>query len=273
MNRIGVMDLLKGYDDTIRFLGQLYENLGGDLQALCRASLQWNSNEPIDVGESGTLLRFLTFASWKLGHKREFIRRGTLEDRAITNDPTIADWPRERLLTLDGGTTQWVSASILMEYLISGRAERSPFQEPEIQMTYDSIGHWDGARVQGKRWEPRYDETLSAQASAYLQWLKEGKMNFTPKKAEDYCFARAFNIMSAEEGVIRWPKLRGHESDRLSEMEKELQSDEINSKDHRVVQAIAMLRKGDVRIMFPDSVNKSWPQFWQFLEYALHLTF
>jgi len=43
---------------------------------------------------------------------------------------------------------------------------------------------------------------------------------------------------------------------------------EILSKDHRVIQAIAMWAKvnqKEIKILYPEVVNKSWPQFWDFL--------
>ncbi len=43
----------------------------------------------------------------------------------------------------------------------------------------------------------------------------------------------------------------------------------ITSRDHRVVQAIAMLGRVKgiaLRFQFPNAVNKSWPQFWEFLD-------
>jgi len=102
--RMGVLDLLKGHEDTIKFLEQHYGGLGDDLKALHRASIQWNSGEPINVGESGTLYRFLTFASWKLGLPKEFVTEGTLTERIekgeICNNPDMVNWPLERLLTL-----------------------------------------------------------------------------------------------------------------------------------------------------------------------------
>ncbi|MBI2547136.1 MAG: hypothetical protein HYW23_01680 [Candidatus Aenigmarchaeota archaeon] len=94
-------------------------------------------------------------------------------------------------------------------------------------------------------------------------------MEFNPQHAEDYCFARAFGIMNAQEGAMRWPSLRGHESDRIDEMEDALRQEEVTSKDHRVVQSLAMQKRGNVKIKYPDSVKKSWPQFWKFLEYSL----
>ncbi len=114
-----------------------------------RASLQWISNEPIEVGESGTLYRFLKFASWKWSQKREFILNGTLKERK--------------------------------------------------------------------------------------------------------------------------PTLRGHESNRLTEMEKALEEKEISYKDHRVVQAVVMFHKGNIMVKYPSCVKKSWPQFWRFIMNASFL--
>jgi hypothetical protein len=105
--------------------------------------------------------------------------------------------------------------------------------------------------------------------------LDEGIVDFTPRHQDDYCFARAFNLIDKTEGERRWPELRSHESDRLEEMELQLsnlsEGIEINSKDHRVVQSIAELalyRNKEVRFSFPECVSKSWPQFWEFMKYA-----
>ena len=74
---------------------------------------------------------------------------------------------------------------------------------------------------------------------------------------------------------MRWPNLRGHESNRLEEMEimieKAQQGLEIDSKDHRVIQAIAMkqiIEGKQIEVNDVAVVNKSWPQFWRFLNYA-----
>lgn len=57
------------------------------------------------------------------------------------------------------------------------------------------------------------------------------------------------------------------------EMEKVMQlvekEVEIDSKDHRVVQAIAMLAKlkgNSIKFKHPEVVSKSWPQFWNLLK-------
>jgi len=98
-------------------------------------------------------------------------------------------------------------------------------------------------------------------------------LKFIPEQAEDYCFARAFNIIDSSEGEKRWPSLRTHESDRIVEMDEALsaleEGKEIKSKDHRVVQAIVMkaFTEGkEVKILSKNAVDKSWPQFWDFIE-------
>ena len=126
-----------------------------------------------------------------------------------------------------------------------------------------------------KKWEAKYDENILRQANAFIDLVEGKKINFKAIQAEDYCFARAFGFISKEEGEEKWPSLRGHESDRIEEMEKEMKyfedNKEIKSKDHRVVQAMSMLAqiKGkNVKIAYSESVNKSWPQFWRFLDFC-----
>lgn len=269
--RMGFLDLVNGHADSIQYLQQQNQaDLSDDLKALYQASLAWKAGEKrISAGESGTLYRFLRFYAWLKNLDKEFVLEGTLKERMkrgkICNDSSIIKWSPLELITLDDGTSQWASASYLLG--VTNKIENPKFK---LQVTYDAKAHWEEKRAHGERWEPRLDETILNQALAYLQWLKEGKMNFTPQQAEDYCFARVFGIMTKEEGEAKWPSLRGHESDRISELEQELQKDEVTSKDHRIIQAIAMLKGGKVNISNPDSVNKSWPQFWRFLEYATH---
>ena len=59
---MGLLDIINGYKDIETFLGQ-QKILSENLLALKRASELWRTNEPIDVGESGTLYRLLQFAS------------------------------------------------------------------------------------------------------------------------------------------------------------------------------------------------------------------
>lgn len=78
--------------------------------------------------------------------------------------------------------------------------------------------------------------------------------------------------MNPTQGEKKWLSLKGHESDRIKEMEKELANYDkgkaVLSKDHRVVQAIAMKSVAENKkatFKYPESVNKTWPLFWKFL--------
>jgi hypothetical protein len=276
MIRLGVLDLLSGYDNMINFLSNQKE-LSEDLEALLRASKQWKENKPVDVGESATLYRCLRYASWQRWKNMEFIKRGTLNKRKICDDPSIIHWPLEKLLTLDGGTTQWWTAACLC-----GRYDE-PFDSTgisraKIDLTLGAIIHWNIIREEQKCWDVRHDITIGMQAIDYLNLVKGvycDNSAFVPRQAEDYCFARAFGYISKEEGEVRWPQLRNHESDRIKSMEDALiaakSGQTVVSDDHRVVQAIAMWSKfSNIPVNFsnPDAVKKSWPQFWRFLDYS-----
>ncbi len=264
---MGVLDIVNGYNDIEKFL-EGRENLNDDLIALKRAAKSWRLDEPIDVGESGTLYRLLKFASWKLGLNKKFITQGTLQQRPITNDIQIVNLSQRELLKLDQGTSQWASAAVLL-----GDTERLDDAPFKLKITYEAAEHWKRQRAEGKTWEPRYDQTIRKQAEAFLKLLNGYKAEFTPEQAEDFCFAYVFGFISLKEGEERWPALRGHESDRIIEIQEAVQAAkegrEITSKDHRVVQAVAMrarVNKRDMKIKHPEAVNKSWPQFWDFLK-------
>ncbi len=99
--RMGVLDILNGYSYINRFLEkQDKKQLNDDLKALYKASLAWDINLPINVGESGTLLRFLQFASWKYKLNKKFIKEGTLKTRLIWNDPDIVNFSLEKLIEM-----------------------------------------------------------------------------------------------------------------------------------------------------------------------------
>src|ERR1035437_565832 len=264
--RMGILDIVHGKDDIINFLST-QKNLSDDLLALKRAAETWSGNSPIDVGESGTLYRLLKFASWKRRLNKQFIISGTLKNRTITDNPNIVDLPISELLKLDNHTSQWATASILL-----GNPEKIAVQPYKLKLSYEAVEHWKQAREKGKSWLPRYDATIILQAETFLDLLKNKKPIFLPEQSEDYCFAYAFGYITAEEGEARWPSLRGHESDRIQEMTVILDRAHkglgIPSKDHRVVQAITMwclVNGRKPNILFPAAVNKSWPQFWDFI--------
>jgi hypothetical protein len=264
--RMGVLDIINDRDDMVNFL-RYKKDLSDDLLALKKASETWNKDVPIDIGESGTLYRFLQFVSWKLGLQKKLIKNGTLKRRIITNDATIVSLPLRKLLKLDNGTSQWASAAVL-----AGNKEILADAPYKLKLSYEAVEHWNKMRTAGKCWESRRDPTIEKQARAFLM-MKNKKSFFIPEHTEDYCFARVFGFINTAEGERRWPSLRGHESDRIKETEKMLKKAkggiEVDSKDHRVIQAIAMygdLNAMQVRFSFPEAVNKSWPQFWDFLK-------
>ena len=273
--RMGVLDIIHGHTDIITFLDS-QKDLNDDLHALRQAALDWPTKKEIDVGESGTLYRLLRFASWELHLNKTFIKHGTLKDRAMTDDPRIVNWHQRKLLELDNKTSQWATAAVLL-----GDTERLVNPPYKLQVTYDAVDHWYAQRRVGLIWQPRYDETILKQAVAFIELLTQKKEKSTqsdkgssvPEQAEDFCFAYTFGLITREEGKRRWPSLRGHESDRIEEISKTLEdakaSKPITSKDHRVVQAIAMWGKLNaipLSIQNPQAVNKSWPQFWEFLK-------
>jgi hypothetical protein len=275
VNRMGVLDLVYGHPNDIKKFLAGRTDLGSDLLALRDAAEAWDKSEEIDVGESGTLYRMLRFASWKLGIKKTFVTHGTLTKRVadMPNDPNIVNLSQTELQNLPDKTTQWASASVLM-----GDPERLPDADVKLKLSYEAVDHWKEQRAKGKTWEAKYDTTIENQAKAFLEMLKGHKPEFIPKQAEDYCFARVFGYMTAEEGEKLWEKLHHHESDRLDEMEKVIPrieaGEEIEPSDHRVIQAAVMwglVNNKEVKIKHPEAVNKSWPQFWEFIKEAKNL--
>jgi hypothetical protein len=110
--RMGILDILNGHKDILRFLdGQ--KDLGDDLVALRNVAEKWDTNEPLDVGESATLYRMIRYALWKQGKDREIVKRGTLKNRPIYDDSKITKYTLRNLLELDNGTSQWASAAVL----------------------------------------------------------------------------------------------------------------------------------------------------------------
>lgn len=268
--RMGILDIINSYNDIQVFLNN-QNNLGDDLLALKNASEVWNTNKPINVGESGTLYRLLKFASWKLGLNKQFVVSGTLFQRKITDNPDIIQLSQKELLKLDNGTSQWATASVLL-----GDKERIKNPPFKLKVTYEAVEHWTNQRKINKSWIPRLDQTILHQAETFIGLLNKEHPKFISEQAEDYCFARVFGYIKKEEGEKRWPSLIGHESNRIVEMENIMkcanEGKPISSRDHRVVQAIAMwarVNNKKIKITYPEAVNKSWPQFWDFIKWTI----
>src|SRR3989344_406940 len=116
--RMGVLDVLNDRPESISFLKSQKE-LSEDLKALYQAALEWPLKNKIHVGESGTLFRFLQFASWKYKLDKTFVKEGTLLNRKICDNPNIVNFSLKELLKLDNNTSQWASAAVL-----TGNTER-----------------------------------------------------------------------------------------------------------------------------------------------------
>jgi len=255
---MGMLDLQSDSNRCLDFLQTYDGELSDDIKALQRILKQWGSDEALDVGESGTLYRFVQYLCWLNGSTQQIKTRGTLRARKLTDNPAIIDYSIEQLLKLDGGTSQWASAAVLFTDI--NMPDRSyPYH---LQMSLNAKQYYAEC---GGLWEPRCDATIQRQATAFFNWRTSGDMIFTPVQSEDFPFAVAFGVMTTVEGEQRWPQLRNHETDRVVEMGRLLNSETIDSPDHRVVQALA-LRYPD-RVLTSRSkkaVTKSWPQFWLF---------
>ena len=265
--RMGMLDIASEYEDINEVL-KTQKFLNNDIIALQRVCDSWYGDGPINVGESGTLYRFVRYMLWMRGSDREIIREGSLATRPMADDPEIINMSLEELLQLDNQTSQWASAAVLAGN-IHGTIDNMPYH---LKMTFEALDHWGDRRVHGLCWEPRIDQTILRQATAFIN-RKWNKVDFTPIQPEDYCFARAFNIVTAEEGAERWPSLQGHESNRIIKMESAMlrakRNAQISVNDHRVVQAIVMSQIANNReydIKYKDCVAKSWPLFWKFIE-------
>jgi len=266
--RLGFLDII---NETGLFIPQIEnrDDLGDDAKKMIVISKEWRIKNEHNVGEGGALFRYLQFASWKYHLGKKFVKEGTLKDRKMCDNPEIVNWSIKKLLELDNNTPQWASVAILL-----GNKEEIP-DNYFLNLSKEALEEYNFARKEGRLCKLRYDETLLLQARAFIGALESGKVEYTPKQQDEYCFARVFGLIDREEGERRWPELRGHESNRLEEMEKMIgkyeRGEEIDSRDHRVAQALKMRAfydKKEIKFLFPRCVSKSWPQFWKFMKWA-----
>ena len=267
--RMGILDLRYGKDTTLQTLARSKVLLSDDLKRLLNASLSFpRKNQDVCVGESATLYRFLLFLSWILGQSRRFVLEGTLKDRKITVDSSIVNLSIEELLKLDSETSQWASAAVLC------RNDEMPLHllPYKLELSFEARNHWVECNELGVHWSMRQDPTIENQANVFIEMSEGYDVTFIPTHSEDYCFARAFGSTTLEAGLRNWPSLVNHESNRIEEMELALiqarKGLTVISKDHRVVQAVAMfskIRGYNPTYSYPNCVSKSWPQFWDFM--------
>ncbi|MBS3142951.1 hypothetical protein J4464_06200 [Candidatus Woesearchaeota archaeon] len=247
-------------------------NLGDDLQATYRCALAWPNNEPLHVGESATLLRNLRYLTYLEERPREFVLSGSLRTRKVSDNPAMIHESLDDLMLRDGGTQQWAAAALLLEY--PKRIHEHIPDEIKVYASKEAFEHWILQIARGALWTPKKDATIAAQARAFYVARHGDAVRFTPTHSEDYCFARAFDLITAEEGQSRWGnKLANHETDRIPEMERSLLLLEnegiVDTTDHRIIQAMCMRavwQRQTYEVVHPKNVGKTWPQFWDFLE-------
>ena len=162
--RMGILDITHGRHQIIDLLrNQPRGSLNTDLEALLRAGESWRNGAEINVGESGTLYRFLLFGSWVLSLDVSFVTEGTLRSRKLTVDPSIVDLTLEELRSLDARTSQWASAAVLMRDEVKPQGVL-PYH---LAMSFEAKKHWADRINAGLDWLPRKDATIMRQAHAY----------------------------------------------------------------------------------------------------------
>lgn len=289
---MAMLDLTRGFPkDIANFLdSQDPKELGGDFRVCRQLVDDWPAryHKPLYVGQSGKFLRFVRFYNWLNGIEHEPIITDTLKEgriEKITNDPSIVSLPPEQLATLDFHTTQWSSIQYTLTPPALRRKLSPSFHQGKtlkrsadfkLRVTYDANDHWDSQRAKGEIWQPRKDPTFFNQTVAFIESLKTGNMCYIGEQAEDYCLESAFNLVSEEEGRLIYPSVEGHESNRFKEMRELKAKFErtgiIESKDHRAVFAMVMKAVYDKKpyeVRNSESVNKTWPQFFNCVDYIL----
>lgn len=258
MIRMSFLDVINNNKaHALTWLDKNSAALSDDLLALRRTLRQYQAGEDLDVGESGTLLRFWRYFLWKQKDNRKIITRGTLVNRSIYNRPNVLKMSVDEMLQLDNGTSQWASIALLCGDI---KLPARPLPH-HLAMSAEALKTWT------PNWKSRKDQTILHQAEAYVQFKKTGILNFKPEQAEDFCFSVAGKIITIKEGKKRWSSLKGHESNRPRAMRLALLPGRrtIQSRDHRVVQALAMFHGEQLKFAHPECVNKTWPDFWKFM--------
>lgn len=262
--RFVFLDLIHGkIERSIKWLADNEATLGDDLLALLRTMKQFLAGEDIDVGESGTLLRFWRYYLLLIGDTRRIIVRGTAHKRRFYQGNDVIDMEDKELLYLDNGTSQWASIAALC-----GRIERPTRKLPgHLELTFNAIKLWQDAEFYEEMWPARKDRYITEMVEAWLEWKRTGVMKLTIDNAEKAFFGAMFGLIPPEEAYRQFPQMVDHESNRIKAMRRYRHWwwFIVGSRDHRVVQALAMSGKWCV-FLHRGCVNKSWPQFWRFME-------
>lgn len=248
---------------SIKWLEDNYGSLGDDLQATLRTLQQFKAGKDLDVGESGTLLRFWRYYLLSIGDTRRIIVRGTARKRQFYAGEDVIDMDTEELLALDDGTSQWASIAALC-----GRIERPVGELPgHLELTFNAIKLWQDAKFYQEMWPARKDRYIIEMVEAWLEWRRTGIMKLKVDNAEKVFLAAMFGLITAEEAHQQFPQMIHHESNRIKAIKRYRHWWWliVGSRDHRIVQGLAM--RGRRRwFLHRHCVNKTWPQFWRFME-------
>lgn len=256
--RMIFLDMLYGKKTDYKVITSLNnskEKLSDDIKAaLNTAETYLSEGDKYDVGDSGTVCRFLIYI---LGEKDYQLLKGVqLSRRKIDPPDDLNKLSLEELLKLK--TTQYASAALLTGIVpIDDLPSKCKLTVEARKVYFENNGEWIS----------REDEVIARQLDNYS---KGGRFN--PLIAEDYCYSRVFEFITKEEGEKRWPELKNHESDRIKVMEEALSDLKVEvdvHEDHRVAMAVALKQKSlglPVNINNRECVSKSWPEFWEWLE-------
>ena len=246
-----------GYKVINHFRKQKKSDLSNDINAAMRCAENYISGEhKYNVGNAGMVYRLLVYVMY--GKKYKLRMGDQLRKRLIkrkereTLPKNLTALPLEKLIKL--GTSQYASASLLLG------TEPVHDLHPKCDLTIEARQVYfanDG------EWISRHDEVIIGQLRHFLYGEK-----IENPIGEDYCYLRAFNIMTHAEGKRRLPELADHESDRLAVMEEicEKGFDRLvnTDDDHRVFMAVVLKQISlglPIRITHKWCVRKSYPAF------------
>lgn len=191
---------------------------GEDMEAAFRVSRQLKTGEPLEPGDSRTLLIMSRMLLYTKRIDRKIILTPMQERRNVEDDPAIADLPLMEMLKLSGGTTQWASAAILLQERHPDEIQKILQALPEeqrtmIRLTIDIKRRWLCYRALGRPFvitEQEKEQTLLRQASHYVTRLVTGaNLPFKPLHSEDAIYAVMSGNMTLEEAAELFPMLPG----------------------------------------------------------------
>lgn len=273
-----MLDSKSGESSVATKVNAAFEGMtpGEDIAAAINVSRQLKTGGILDPGDSRTLLIMLRMLLWSTKTTRKVCLSPMQVARQVEDDPEIATWTLEKMLTLSNGTTQFASAAILLQNRKPDEIEAlirllPPEKRPMIQLTKTIKTAWLKNHTQNnpfslEQLEP--EAVLQRQARHYYSEQMSGtKIPYHATHSEEAIYAVLHGDMLLEEAAARFPMLRSHETDRIAEIEKVLCGDVVDSIDHRIVQAALLTNTvAHWTSRSEKAVRKTWPDFFEFLQ-------